>query len=232
MGIVETNVPEGETGVNAEPVSVLIADDHRLYRLALRYLLQNNEPSVVVVDEAADGRTTIERALKVKPDIVLMDVAMPRLNGVGAARRIVEENPNIRIIALSAHVKHDYVVAMLRAGAKGYLDKNCEQDELRDAVRTVMKGETYLCPQATAVLAQDYVRSDDGAASVFVQLSQREREVLQLLAEGYTSKESAKQLSISEATIHTHRKHILDKLELRGTSELVRYAIRSGLVDL
>lgn len=213
-------------------ITILIADDHRLYRVALHYLLQNTEPALRVIAEAEDGLQTVQRTLRLKPDVVLMDIAMPGLNGIHATRRIREQSPGVHILALSAHVKYEYVVDMLKAGAGGFLDKNCDQHELQEAIRAVVRGDMHLCECAAAVIAKDASRRlGAGEEDQVGVLTPREQEVLQLLAEGSSPKEAAAHLGLSEATVHTHRHHIFEKLGLRGIADLVRYAIRSGIIE-
>jgi DNA-binding NarL/FixJ family response regulator len=210
----------------------MLADDHQLFRSGLRTLLER-QPSVEVVGEARDGPEAVSLALRLKPDIVLMDISMSKLNGIDATRRLRDEQSQIRIIILSMHSDQKFVIESLRAGAAGYLLKDCGVDEVMEALRTVAEGRIYLAPIITGAVIRDYVqRIGRREGSVFATLSAREREVLQLLAEGKSTKEIAAQLEVSIKTIETHRKQIMDKLDIHSIAELTKYAIREGLTPL
>jgi DNA-binding NarL/FixJ family response regulator len=211
---------------------ILIADDHTIVRSGLRSLIEN-EPDMEVVAEADNGRATVKRTLELAPDVVVMDVAMPELNGIEATRQIIDALPGTKIIALSMHADKRYVMEMLKAGASGYILKDSAYEELAIAIRTVIRNRTYLCPQVAEIVVGDYVqlaRAADG--SVFSRLSAREREVLQLLAEGNSTAQIADRLCISVKTVETYRQHIMEKLNLRTVAELTKYAIREGLTTL
>jgi DNA-binding NarL/FixJ family response regulator len=211
---------------------VMLADDHQLFRSGLRTLLEK-QPSVDVVGEARDGPEAVSLALELRPDIVLMDISMPKLNGIDATRRLCDERSQIRVIVLSMHSDQKFVIESLRAGAAGYLLKDCGIDEVMEALRTVAEGRIYLAPVITGAVLRDYVqRIGRREGSVFGTLSAREREVLQLLAEGKSTKEIAAQLKVSIKTIETHRKQIMDKLDIHSIAELTKYAIREGLTPL
>lgn len=211
---------------------VLLADDHKILRQGLRTLLEQ-ETDIQIVGEAENGRSSVRLAGELTPDIVIMDVAMPDLNGIDATRRITEAQPSARVLALSMHSDGRYVRGMLQAGARGYILKDCAAEELTRAIRTVMANQIYVSPGVTGTIVNDYVRqlssSDAGETAT---LTRREREVLQLLAEGGSTAQIAGQLHLSVKTVETHRKHIMDKLSLRSIAELTKYAIREGITAL
>jgi DNA-binding NarL/FixJ family response regulator len=211
-------------------IRILLVDDHAMLRDGLRSVL-TQEGDVEVVGEAADGRTAVELARTLAPDVVVMDVGMTDLNGIEAARRLRSESPKSRVIALSTHSDRRYVLGMLEAGAVGYIVKVSAYDELRQAVRAVASGQTYLSPQiADLVVGARVARSAAGTAKA--PLAPREREVLQLIAEGHSSREIARRLHISAQTVETHRRNIMQKLGLHNVAELTRYAIREGITLL
>ena len=214
-------------------ISILVADDHQIVRDGLCTMFRN-EPEFDVVGEAADGRTTVELADRLKPDVVIMDVSMPGLNGVEATRQIRAHTPGVRVVALSMHPERQFVSEMLSAGAAGYLLKDSPFDELATAVRTAAAGQVYLCPKVAAVVVKGYVGGDDAPKSgpFYGNLSPREREVLQLLAEGKNTKEIAFTLHVSTKTIETHRRQVMEKLNIYSVAELTRYAIREGVTAL
>ncbi len=214
------------------PVTLLIADDHRLFRVGLRHLLEKTA-NIRVVAETTNGAETVIAAHKLKPDIVLMDISMPELNGIEATRRIVSECPGVRIIVLSMHSDTRFVTESLKAGAQGYLLKDSALEEVLLAVRAVSEGSVYLSSRISKSVIRDYVAIAKSApGSAFSALSVREREVLQLLAEGKSTKETAARLHVSVKTIETHRKQIMDKLGIHSVAELTKYAIREGLTPL
>jgi two-component system response regulator NreC len=212
-------------------IRVLLADDHKILRQGLRTLLEQ-EADIDVVGEADNGRASVKLAGELAPDVVIMDVAMPDLNGIDATHRITEADPGARVLALSMHSDGRYVKGMLQAGARGYILKDCASEELTRAIRTVMAGQVYVSPGVTGVIVNDYVRQLSAATGAPATLSQREREVLQLLAEGASTAAIAADLHLSVKTIETHRKRIMDKLELRSIAELTKYAIREGITAL
>ena len=209
---------------------VLLADDHKILREGLRTLLEQ-EKDICVVGEADNGRSSVKLTGELAPDVVIMDVAMPDLNGIDATRRITEIQPRARVLALSMHSDGRYVKGMLQAGARGYILKDCAAEELTHAIRTVMSGQIYVSPGVTGAIVNDYVRQLS-ATDVPATLTHREREVLQLLAEGSSTANIAVELHLSVKTIETHRKRIMDKLGLRSIAELTKYAIREGITTL
>jgi DNA-binding NarL/FixJ family response regulator len=210
-------------------IRIMLVDDHEVVRAGFRSLL-DKEPDIEVVAEASDGREAVETAADADLDLIVMDVAMPGLNGTEAARRIVADCPGAKILALSMHPSQRVVSEMLRAGASGYLLKTCALEDLARAVRIVHSGRTYLAPEIAGALVDEHVRSSaEPDAGV---LTAREREVLQLVAEGKSSKEIAAALHVSRKTVETHRQHIMDRLDLRSVAELTKYAVREGLTPL
>ncbi|MGC9317773.1 MAG: response regulator [Armatimonadota bacterium] len=214
-------------------ISVILVDDHRVMRQGLRNLI-NQEPDMEVIAEAENGREAVSLVQELRPQVVVMDVAMPDLNGIEACRMINDDVPTTRVLALSMHADKHYAAGMLGAGAAGYLLKDCAFEELADAIRRVHNGRTYLSPEITGVVIKDYVErlSEPDDDRVFSVLTDREREVLQLVAEGNTTKQIAEMLHVSVKTIESHRQNIMDKLEIRSVAELTKYAIREGLTSL
>lgn len=211
---------------------VLIADDHKIFREGLRALLEKQR-GIEVVAEAKDGLEAVRFAQKLIPDVVIMDVAMPEKNGIEATRETLEVLPKIKVIALSMHSDRRFVLQMLKAGAVGYLLKDSAFEELAAAIQAVASGQTYLSPKITDVVIKEYLYSQARSeASVFTILTHREREVLQLLAEGKSTKEIAATLHLSVKTIETHRQQVMDKLDIHSVAELTKYAIREGLTSL
>ncbi len=210
-------------------IRIVLADDHQIVREGLHALIAT-ERDLVVVAEAEDGRTAVQLVADHEPDVVIMDIGMPELNGVDATRQILAHHPGIKVIALSMHSDSRFVTGMLKAGAAGYLLKNCACDELVNAINTVMQHRIYLSPSITGVVIEDYIRRS--AAIEEPVLTQREREVLQLLAEGKATREIAKKLHVSAKTVATHRQNIMDKLDLHSVAQLTQYAISQGLVTL
>ena len=213
-------------------VRVLLVDDHRIMREGLAALLADVS-DMEVVGEASDGRAALALARTTLPDVVVMDIGMPELNGLEATRRMHNEYPNAKVIALSTHTAPRFVHQMLEAGASGYVLKSCAHEELVRAVRAASLGRTYLSAEiAGAVVERSTHPHAGGEVSAFSTLGAREREVLQLVAEGKTSAETAKEMHISIKTVETHRRNIAQKLHLRGTAELTKYAVREGLTSL
>jgi len=210
---------------------ILLVDDHQIVRQGLRTLL-DKEPDMEVAAEAEDGRAAVRLAREVSPQVVIMDVAMPDLNGIEATRQIVAESPGIKVIALSMHADRRFVSNMLKAGASGYLLKDSAFEELARAIRTVVADKVYLSPEVSDIVVKDYVKGPQEEASAYSLLTPREREVLQLLAEGKSTREIADRLHVSVKTVETHRQQLMAKLELRSVAELTKYAIREGLSSL
>jgi two-component system response regulator NreC len=210
-------------------IKVLIADDHQIVREGLRSMLEK-EVGIEVIGEAGEGRTTLRLARDLTPDVIIMDVAMPDLNGIEATRQIVAEFPTIKVIALSMHDDRRFILNMIKAGAKGYLLKDSAFKDLAKAIRVVFANKTYLSSEIADIVVKDYLAtstSDDSSA--FYLLSPREREVLQLIAEGKTTNQIAEHLHISMKTVETHRAQLMTKLKVKGVAELTKYAIREGL---
>jgi len=214
-------------------IRVLIADDHKIMLAGLRSLLEK-ETEFEVVAEAENGRKAVQMALDERPDVVVMDVSMPDLNGIEATMQIIESLPATRVIALSMHSDKRFVMGMLRAGASGYLLKDCASQELATAIHQVAGGKKYLSPEITGVVIDDFLlgSSAEEAAAAKSLLSAREREVLQLIAEGWSTKQIASHLYVSVKTIETHRRQIMKKLDLHTIADLTKYAIREGLTSI
>lgn len=209
-------------------ISILLADDHDLVRAGIRSLLQDIS-GVKVLAEAEDGRKALELVKIHQPDVVLMDIAMPGLNGLEATSRIVKESPRTRVIILSMHRSEEHVLGALRSGAAGYLLKDASTSELETAVRSVAGGESYLSPPISRQVIEDY-RQRTQSASPLDMLTPRQREILQLIAEGRSTKEIAGLLEVSVKTVETHRAQLMERLDIHDVPGLVRYAIRTGLV--
>jgi DNA-binding NarL/FixJ family response regulator len=208
---------------------VLLADDHQLVRAGFCSLLKRNR-SVQVVAEASDGRETLDLIKKYEPDVVLMDIAMPRLNGLEAVARVRKEFPNTKVLILSMHSNEEYVIKALRAGASGYLVKDAAVGELGQAIRAVMKGETYFSSRFSKCAIESYLARIDGNHEPLERLTPRQREVMQLIAEGKNTKEIAFLLNVSVKTIEAHRTELMRRLRIDDIPSLVRYAMRAGLV--
>jgi len=213
-------------------VKIILADDHRIMREGLRALLEK-QSGMEVIAEAEDGRTTVDLAHELKPDVVVIDISMPDLNGIDATRQIISASPHIKVIALSMHSDRKFVREMLTAGASGYLLKDSAFEELGAALAAVINNQTYLSPKIADTVVRDYLgKIDTTESKTSPTLTHREREVLQLLAEGRTTKEIASKLCVSIKTIETHRKQIMEKVGLKSVAELTKYAIREGLTSL
>lgn len=212
-------------------IKIVLADDHRILREGVRSLIEK-QPGMAVCGEAEDGRTVVQLAQDKLPDLVIMDIAMPFLNGIEATREIAAKNEKIKIIALSMHSDRRFILEVLRAGASGYILKDCAFEELTNAINTVMGGKIYLSPQVAERVIKDYVALSSTAESIFTVLTPREREVLQLLAEGRKTREIANSLNVSIKTVETYRQQIMDKLNIHNIAELTKYAIREGLTSL
>jgi len=215
-----------------DELRVLLGDDHVVLRQGLRKILEDRRDWRVVA-EAGNGRDAVRQAIELNPDIAVLDIGMPLLNGIEATRQIVRRAPSVRVLILSMHSEQAYVTQAVQAGARGYLLKESAGSELIEAIVAVAAGRSYFSPLVAQVVFDDYVKSlvDRGITDRYDALSERAREVLQLVAEGRSSKEIADVLSISPATVETHRTHVLQKLGLRNTAEVVRYAARRGIVQ-
>jgi DNA-binding NarL/FixJ family response regulator len=213
-------------------IRLIIADDHKLFRVGLRQLLEK-QAGIRVVGEAATGFEAVALSHELKPDLVLMDISMPELNGIEATRRVVDDDPAVKVVILSMHSDRRYIVEALRAGAKGYLLKDSAPEELVRAVHKVMRGQFYLSASISQQVITAFIQfAEPRADSPFALLSPREREVLQLLAEGKSTREIADLLNLSGKTVETHRMHVMEKLNMHTIAELTRYAIREGLSPL
>ena len=210
-------------------IRVLIADDHNLFRAGVRGLLRSFG-GIEVVGEATDGNDALAQAAALRPDVLLMDVGMPGLNGIDATGRVRAATPTTRVVILSMHTREEHVTRAIKAGAAGYVLKDAQPDELERAVRQVARGEPYLSPAVSKYVVQSYARGGDGRTGL-ERLTSRQREVLQLIAEGYTTKAIAARLMVSVKTVETHRAQLMERLEIRDVAGLVRFALRRGLVD-
>jgi DNA-binding NarL/FixJ family response regulator len=215
---------------------ILLADDHALVRAGIRAILRDI-PNLQVIGEAGDGHDALKKIESFKPDIALVDVAMPGLNGLDIAARVAKEFPATRVIILSMHKTEEYVLQALRVGASGYVLKDANADELEFAIRAVWRGESYLSPAVSKSVIDDYMRrltggpfKTDPSPGPFETLTPRQREILQLIAEGHTTQEIANKLTISVKTVETHRAQLMDRLGIHEIAGLVRYAIRTGII--
>ena len=217
-----------------KPIRVLIADDHAMFREGVRALL-DAEPDIEVVGEVEDGRAASQRALALHPDIVLMDITMPGLDGVEATRLITQRDPSIRVLILTMHDNEEVFLRSLAAGAAGYVLKRSGGHELMGAIRSTHEGNTYLSPYLARALMTDYLQRVDRVADETPapkRLSAREQEILKLIAEGHSSREIAEQLDLAVKTVHNHRTRLMTKLDIHRNADLVRYAIRLGMVEV
>lgn len=213
-------------------IMVILADDHRIVRHGLRALLEK-EPNMEVVGEADNGQVAVKLARELKPDVIVMDITMPDLNGIEATRQILATNPEVKVLALSIHSDRHFVRRMLGAGASGYLLKDCASEELVKAIRAAVTNQTYLSPGIAGIVVEGYTRQlPEADDSMLSSLTAREREVLQLIAEGKTVNDIARALSLSVKTIETHRQRIMKKLDIHTVAELTKYAVREGLTSI
>jgi two-component system response regulator NreC len=213
-------------------IKILLADDHKIIREGLRSMIEK-ESDMSIVAEAGNGRSAVKLVRELSPDVVVMDISMPDLNGIESTRQILDNNPDIKVVALSMHSDKRYVVNMLKAGAKGYLLKDCAFDELIKAIRTVLAGHICLSPTIDDLVIEDYIQqvARDNSWD-HEELSSRELEVIQLLAEGNTTKQIGKELNISIKTVETHRVRIMKKLKINTMADLTKYAIREGMISI
>ena len=215
-------------------IKIVLADDHQIVRHGLRSLL-SAEPDIKVVGEADNGRAVVRLVQELSPQVVIMDISMPDLNGIEATRQILNDFSGVKVIALSMHSDSLFVLNMFKAGASGYLLKDCALEELVKAVRTVMNRKIYLSPSISDIVVKDFVigwSPEDSSSSAYSILTAREREVLQLMAEGKTTNQIAESLCISVKTVEAHRKQLMTKLDIHSVAELTKYAIRQGLTTL
>lgn len=213
-------------------IRIILADDHTVIRSGLRLLLER-QPDMTVVGEAEDGRQALERAAELKPDVVVLDIAMPNLNGIEACRQIMSATPDTSVVVLSMHSDESYVMRALKAGARAYVLKDSAEDDLIRAIRAVHQGTSFFSPAVSRLLLEDYVQQlrQRGEHDSYELLTAREREILQLLAEGKSNKNVATMLNLSPYTVETHRSHILQKLGLHTVPELILYAVRKGIIS-
>jgi two-component system, NarL family, response regulator NreC len=216
----------------AETIRILLADDHTVMRNGLRLLLER-QPNLQVIGEAADGREAVEIATAEKPDVAVLDIAMPNLNGVEAARQIAGRSPQTAIAILSMHSDESYVIRSLKAGARAYLLKDSAESDLITAIHAITEGKSFFSPAVRNILKEDYMHqlAEMGAEDSYELLTTREREVLQMVAEGKSNKEVANLLNLSLYTVETHRTHILQKLNIHTVPELILYAVRKGIIS-
>ena len=214
-----------------EKITILIADDHKLMRDGLGSLL-DRQPDIRVVAQAANGREAVQLTERLQPDVVVMDVSMPDLNGIDATRQIISRAPKTKVIALSMHSDRQFVAEMFRAGASGYLLKDSAFEELASAIRVVARNETFVGPKVSGFGVEEKTAVAERVSLLLPRLSEREREVLQLISEGKGTKEIAAELGVSAKTIETHRQHLMDKLDIYSVAELTKFAIREGLTTL
>lgn len=212
-------------------IKIIIADDHQLFREGLINLLADT-PEIEIVANAENGKDAIEKAIIHNPDIVIMDIGMPILSGIEATRLLKEKMPNIKVIALSMHSDNQYIKGMLEAGASGYLLKSCTYNKLIEAINTVYSGKKYLSEEITNVIIDDYLGKENDTSGKDPKLSERESEILKLFAEGKSSREISELLFISVKTVGTHKQHILEKLELKTTTDIVKYALKKGIISI
>jgi len=213
-----------------EKIKVLVVDDHAIMRDGIRALL-SLDSDIEIIGEAGDGREAIKKAEELSPDVIIMDIAMPEMDGLEATRRILKQNPKARIIILSQYDDREYVLSAIKAGSAGYVPKRALGSELVSAIRTVHRGDSFLYPSAASALIKGF-RDQAQSGDAFDSLTPREREILKLIAEGHTGKEIASRLFISMKTVMGHRAKIMEKLGLRNRTELIKYAMRKGLLSV
>ncbi len=213
-------------------IRILLADDHTVMRRGLRLLLES-QPDFTVVAEASDGREAVQQAEATRPDVAVLDIAMPNLSGIEAAQRIAAQSPNVVIVILSMHSDEGYVLRALKAGARGYLLKDAAEGDLIEAIKAVSQGKTFFSNEISKMLVEDYIREirARGVEDSYELLTSREREILQLLVEGNSNKDIAARLNVSPHTVETHRRNLQDKLNLHSFAELILYAVRKRIIS-
>jgi DNA-binding NarL/FixJ family response regulator len=214
-------------------IKILLVDDHKILRDGICSIVKGHS-DMEVIGEAADGKTALRLVDELSPDLVIMDISMPDMNGIDATRRIIADHPDIKVVALSMHYDKQFVSEIFKAGASGYLLKDCAFDELAHAVRVVMENKTYINPQIASIVIESLVTQPQPASDqkAFSLLTEREKEVLRLIAEGQSTKEIASTLKVSAKTIESHRRQVMGKLNIRNVAELTKYAIREGLTTI
>ncbi len=214
-------------------IRVILAEDHTIVRQGLRSLLEQSD-DIEVIAEAEDGREAVNKTEQLKPDIVLMDISMPILNGIEATRQIKKKFPDIKVLILTMHTTEEYISQILHAGASGYLVKKSAHHELLSAIKAIQKGNSYLSPLVSKKVVDQYLQKtqDDIKQDRYEKLTTREREVLQLIAEGKANKEIAELLYLSVKTVETHKAHLMEKLNLHTTTDLIKYAIQKGIINI
>jgi DNA-binding NarL/FixJ family response regulator len=213
-------------------ISILLVDDHQILREGIRAILKGYD-DLQVVGEAADGRAALHLVTELKPDVVIMDISMPDMNGIDATYQILGKHPGVKVIALSMHHDRQFVSEIFKAGASGYLIKDSAFDELEQAIRIVMEGKTYINPQIAGILVESLASSSPTPShGAFSLLTEREREVLQLIADGRSTRQIASDLNVSSKTVESHRRQVMGKLNMRSVAELTKFAIREGLTTI
>lgn len=213
------------------PIKVILADDHQLFREGLANLLAESK-EVEVIAQAVNGKDAIDKAKKLRPDVMIMDINMPEMDGVEATSQLLKEISEMKIIGLSIHANKQYIKGMLEAGSSGYLFKNCSYDELIKAIQTVHIGKKYLSEKITEILIQEYLTKEEIGPITSSELTDRESEILKLIAEGISVSDISNQLFVSIKTINTHKQHILEKLNLKTTTDIIKYALKKGIISL
>ncbi|MBI4515010.1 MAG: response regulator transcription factor [Deltaproteobacteria bacterium] len=211
-------------------IRILLADDHTVVRRGLRRILES-DPMVEIVGEAGDGRAAVESAARLKPGVAIVDISLPELNGVEVTRQLAKAAPDTKVLILSMHADQAYIRQCLHAGAKGYLLKDADDEDLLKAVSALHAGGSYFSPTVSRIVLDGYLHDAPPIADELAVLSDREREVLQLIAEGKSNKEVAQVLDVAVSTVESHRKHVMEKLDLHNTAEMVRFALRKGMIQ-
>jgi DNA-binding NarL/FixJ family response regulator len=214
-----------------DKIKVLVVDDHAILRDGIRALLGLHD-DIEIVGEASEGKEAIEKAQQLIPDVVIMDIAMPGMDGLEATRRIRKKSPEVKVLVLTQHDNREYILSAIKAGAAGYVPKRALGSDLVSAIRTVYKGDSFLYPSAATALIEDYLQQAEGEEEPYDRLTAREREILKLIADGHTSREIADMLFLSLKTVLGHRAKVMEKLDLHNRTELIKYAMRKGLIKM